>query len=138
MDSVVHGSTEETFSDLMAKCSPHTSGATSSHQLSKPPHDQRVHGLPQDLKGQMRRVLTRQPLPEPSCRSKLTEPIRCVRLTPVGRYSVAWCAIRQKDPGVTHCGTGTPAMLRAAWRSLVAPHREPANAGQDDHECGAR
>jgi diguanylate cyclase (GGDEF)-like protein len=36
----------------------------------------RAHGLPQDLKGQMRRVLTRQPLPEPSCRSRVTEPIR--------------------------------------------------------------
>jgi hypothetical protein len=31
-----------------------------------PPHDQRAHGLPQDLQGQKRRVLTRRPLPEPS------------------------------------------------------------------------
>src|SRR5436190_18900978 len=42
----------------------------------QPPHDQRAHSLPQDLKGQMRRVLTRQPLPEPSCLNRLTEPIR--------------------------------------------------------------
>src|SRR6266700_2863649 len=31
------------------------------------PHDQRAHGLPRDLvKGQIRTVLTHQPLPEPS------------------------------------------------------------------------
>jgi hypothetical protein len=30
------------------------------------PHGQRAHGLPQDLYDQMRRVLARQPLPEPS------------------------------------------------------------------------
>jgi len=31
-----------------------------------PPHDQQAHGLPKDLQGQIRRVLTHQPLPEPS------------------------------------------------------------------------
>ena len=32
-----------------------------------PAHDRRAHGLPQDLQGQMRRVLTRRPLPDRSC-----------------------------------------------------------------------
>jgi 8-oxo-dGTP diphosphatase len=45
-----------------------------------PPHDQRAHSLPQDLTGQIRRVLTRQPLPEPSCLSRPAQPIRSGRL----------------------------------------------------------
>jgi hypothetical protein len=49
---------------------------TSSHQLSWHPHDRRAQGLPQDLTGQLRGVLTRQPLPESFCRSRSTKPMR--------------------------------------------------------------
>jgi hypothetical protein len=59
------GSVEETPSDLMAKCSPQTSGHVIPSAVASP-HDQPAHGLPQDLNGQMSRVLTRQPLPTPS------------------------------------------------------------------------
>jgi hypothetical protein len=62
--SVDYSSAEETPSDLMVKCSP-SSGARHPSSGS-PPHDQRAHGLPQDLEGLMSGVLTRQPLPEPS------------------------------------------------------------------------
>ena len=50
----------------MAKCSPKTMGHDIPAAVTSP-HDQRAHGLPQDLKdGQMSGVLTRQPLPTPT------------------------------------------------------------------------
>jgi hypothetical protein len=36
-------------SDLIVQCSPTSGRDTSSHQLFASPHDQRTHGLPQDL-----------------------------------------------------------------------------------------
>ena len=65
IDSDTVSSVEETASDLMAKCSPQHTGHVIPAAIS-PPHDQRAHGLPQDLRGQMSGVLTRRPLPEPS------------------------------------------------------------------------
>jgi hypothetical protein len=41
-------SAEETAGDLMVNCSPHTMGHVIPAAIS-PPHDQRAHGLPQDL-----------------------------------------------------------------------------------------
>ena len=49
----------------MVQCSPSAMGHVIPAAVS-PPHDQRAHGLPQDLEGPMSGVLTRQPLPEPS------------------------------------------------------------------------
>jgi hypothetical protein len=58
-------------SDLMARCSPTKLGHDIPSAV-RSPHDRRAHGLPQDLKGQKRRVLTRQPLPMPSLPQKQT------------------------------------------------------------------
>jgi hypothetical protein len=44
------GSTEEAAGNLMVECSPSTMGHDIPVAVS-PPHDQRAHGLPQDLKG---------------------------------------------------------------------------------------
>ena len=63
---------------------------TSSHQLSLSPHDQRAHGLPQDLKGQMVKVLTRQPLPEPSLPATPGHPARTHEIRTCERVDLAW------------------------------------------------
>jgi hypothetical protein len=57
---------EEIASVLMVKCSPQQPGVRHPSSVTSP-HDQRAHGLLQDLnEDQRRRVLTHQPLPEPS------------------------------------------------------------------------
>jgi hypothetical protein len=59
----------------MVKCSPSTRAGHVIPPAVQPPHDQQAYGLPQDLTGQIRRVLTHRPLPEPSCTSRLTNPL---------------------------------------------------------------
>src|SRR4030095_13388947 len=60
-------SAEETPSVLMVKCSPATTPGHDIPAAVTSPHDQRAHDLLQDLTEDQRpRVLTRQPLPEPS------------------------------------------------------------------------
>jgi len=59
--------------DLMAKCSPQQAGHVIPAAVS-PPHDQRAHGLPQDLhRSEEESVLTRRPLPEPSLPNRLSQ-----------------------------------------------------------------
>ena len=66
------GSVEETASDLMVKCSPQTSRGTSSQQRFRLLTTSRRTVCRKTCMGQMRGVLTCQPLPEPSLSNRLS------------------------------------------------------------------
>jgi hypothetical protein len=93
----------------MGKCSP---TATRGHDIPAAitsPHDQRAHGLLQDLTEDQRpRVLTRQPLPEPSLPNSPGKAISA-RLDLVGAAQPSGA-----DPGGERGERGSVAYRRSA------------------------